>query len=150
MKQPMLKWQLIMFFAKELLWESQMSTQTTALSDLGEALIIHGFEANNTSLKRWVFLRTSSTKSGVMMPLPIECGSPIIFKYNLDLGRRELSIKSEVILLIFLVYFSIVVKSEGLASLLIMMLIPLFETQRKSTITSDLIFLRQLLMLVIC
>ena len=83
------------------------------------------------------------------MPLPIECRSPIIFKYNLDLGRQGLLIKSKAILLIFLMYFSIVVKLEGLASLLIMMLTLLFETWRKSAITSDLIFLRQLLMLAI-
>ena len=138
-----------MVFAKELPWKFQMLTQTTAISDLGEVLIIRSFEANNTSLKRQVSLRTPSTKLGVMILLPIECRSPIIFKYNLDLGRRGLSIKSETILLIFQMYFSIVVKLEGLASLLIVMLIPSFETQRKSVITSDLIFLRQLLMLVI-
>jgi len=40
MKHPMLKQQLMMFFAKELLWESQMSTQTTAMSDFGDALMI--------------------------------------------------------------------------------------------------------------
>ena len=78
-----------------------MLTQTTAISDLGEALIIHSFKANDTSLKRWVSLRTPSTKLEVIMPLPIECRSPIIFKYNLNLGRQELSIESEIILLIF-------------------------------------------------
>ena len=138
-----------MVFAKELPWKFQMLTQTTAISDLGEVLIICSFEANDTSLKRWVSLRTSSTKLGVIILLSIECRSPIIFKYNLDLGRRELSIKSETILLIFQMYFSIVVKLEELASLLIVMLTPSFETQRKSVITSDLIFLRQLLMLAI-
>ena len=128
MKWPMLKQWLIIFFAEELLWESQMPTQTIAISDLGEALIIHGFEANNTSLKRWVFLRIPLMKLGVMMLLSIECGSPIIFKYDLDLGRRGLSIKSEVILLILLMCFSIVVKSEELAGLLIVILTPSFET----------------------
>ena len=37
---PTLNWQLMMSFAQELLWESQMSTYTTALSDLGDALMI--------------------------------------------------------------------------------------------------------------
>ena len=71
-KQPMLKQRLMMFFAKEPLWESQILTQTTAILDLGEALIIQGFEASDMSLNRWVSLRTPSTKSGVMMPLFIE------------------------------------------------------------------------------
>jgi len=39
MNRPMLKQQLIMFFAKEPLWEFQMSTQTTAMSDFGDALM---------------------------------------------------------------------------------------------------------------
>ena len=128
MKWPMLKQQLIMFFAEELLWESQILTQTIAILDLGEALIIHGFKANNTSLKRWISLRTPLMKSGVMISLPIEYRSPIIFKYDLDLGKRELSIKYKEILLIFLIYFLIVVKSEGLAGLLIVMLIPSIQT----------------------
>ena len=84
-----------------------------------------------------------------MILLPIECGSPIIFKYDLDLERRGLLIKSNVILLIFLIYFLIVVKLKGLASLFIVILTSSFETQRKSTITFNLIFLRQLLILAI-
>jgi len=39
MKRPMLKQRFMMFFAKELLWESQMFNQTTAMSDLGDALM---------------------------------------------------------------------------------------------------------------
>jgi len=57
---PMLKQQLIMFFAKELLWESQISTQTTAILYLGDALMTCGFEANMTSLNKCVSLRTLS------------------------------------------------------------------------------------------
>ena len=48
----MLKQQLIMFLAVEPLWESQMSTQITALLDLGDALMIRGFEAKVASLNR--------------------------------------------------------------------------------------------------
>jgi len=58
--RPTLKQQLIMFFTKELLWESQISTQTTAILDLGDALMIHGFEANMTSLNKYISLRTPS------------------------------------------------------------------------------------------
>jgi len=57
----------MMFFAKEPLWESQMSNQTTAMSDLGDALMTRGFEANVTPLKRWVSLRTPSVKSEEIM-----------------------------------------------------------------------------------
>ena len=57
----------MMFFAKEPLWESQMSNQTTAMSDLEDALMTRGFEANVTLLKRWVSLRTPSIKSEKIM-----------------------------------------------------------------------------------
>jgi len=49
-----------MFFTEEPLWESQMSTQTTAMSDFGDALMMRGFEAKTTPLNKWVSLRTSS------------------------------------------------------------------------------------------
>jgi len=64
MNLPMLKRRLIMFFAEEPLWESQMSTQTTVMSDFGDTLMTRGFEANTTPLNRWVSLRTPSMKSG--------------------------------------------------------------------------------------
>ena len=67
MKRPMLKQQFMMFFAKEPLWESQMSNQTTTMSDLEDALMTRGFEANAIPLKRWVSLRTSSIKSEEIM-----------------------------------------------------------------------------------
>ena len=41
----------MIFFMQEPLWESQMSTQTTALSDLGDTLIMQGFETNMASVK---------------------------------------------------------------------------------------------------
>ena len=49
-----------MFFVQEPLWESQMSTHTTALSDLGDALIMCGFEAKVASLNKYKFLSTPS------------------------------------------------------------------------------------------
>jgi len=83
-----------MFFAQELLWESQMSTQTTVLSDLGDALMTHGFEAKVTSLNKCEFLSTPSMISGDMTPNLLEYGSPMIFIYDLDLGRQGLSMES--------------------------------------------------------
>jgi len=67
-KQPILKRWLIMFLAAEPLWESQMSIQTTALSDLGDALMTRGFEAKMMSLNKCVSLRMPSMKSGVTTP----------------------------------------------------------------------------------
>jgi len=146
----MLNCQLIIFLALELLWESQISNKTTTISDLGDTLIIHSFDTNVISLNKYIFLSIPSTISGVMTPFSIVYGSPSIFKYNLDFERQELSIESELILLILLMYFSIVVKLEGLASLFIVMLNFSFVTQIKSVIMSDLIFLRHLLILAMC
>jgi len=57
-----------MFLAAKPLWKSQMSTQTTVLSDLGDALITQGFEAKVVSLNRCVSLRMPLIKSGVIVP----------------------------------------------------------------------------------
>ena len=74
-----------------------MSTHTTALSDLGDALMMCGFEAKVTSLKRYESLKTPSIMSGDMTPNSLKYGSPIIFIYDLDLGRRGLSMESGLI-----------------------------------------------------
>ena len=139
-----------MFFTKESLWESQISTQTTAMSNLGDALIIYGFNTNVTFLNKYTSLSTPLTISGVMTLFSIIYGSLSIFKYDLDLERWELSIESKLILLIFFKYFSIMVKSEELAGLFIVIVTFSFVTQIKSVITFDLIFFRHLLTWVIC
>ena len=64
-----------------------MSTHTTALSDLGDALMTHGFEAKVAFLKRCESFKTPSIISGNMTPNLLEYGSPMIFIYDLDLGR---------------------------------------------------------------
>ena len=71
-----------------------MSTYTTALSDLGDALMTHGFEAKVMSLKRCESFKTPSIISGDMTPNSLEYGSSMIFIYDLDLGRRGLSMES--------------------------------------------------------
>jgi len=76
-----------MFFAQELLWESQMSTHTTALSDLGNALMTQGVEANTVSLKRCESFKTPLMRSGVITPNLLEYRSLTIFMYNLDLEK---------------------------------------------------------------
>ena len=72
----------------------------------------------------------------------------MIFIYDLDFGRCELSIESEPMFCMFLRFFSIVAKLRSFAGLLVMMMIPLFVLQIKSVTMSDLEFLRHLLMLV--
>ena len=138
-----------MFFAKELLWESQISTQTTTISDLGDALMIYSFEASTTFLNKCVSLRTPSIYSGVMTPYSILYGSPTIFIYDLDLGRCGPSIKSKLILSMFFKNFSIVDKSRVFASLFIVIMIPLLVIQMKSVTISDFEFFRHLLTLEI-
>ena len=72
----------------------------------------------------------------------------MIFIYDLDFGKHELSIESEPMFCMLLRYFSIVAKLRLFAGLLVMMMIPLFVLQIKSVTMSDLEFLRHLLMLV--
>ena len=83
-----------------------------------------------------------------MTPCLILYGSPMIFIYNLDLGRCRLSIKSELILLMFLRNFSIIDKSRLSASLFVVMTIPLLVIQIKSATMFDLEFFKHLLTLV--
>ena len=70
-----------------------MSTHITALLDLGDALMMQGFEANIASLKRCESFKTPSIISEVMTPNLLEYRSPMIFMYDLDLGRRGLSME---------------------------------------------------------
>ena len=65
----MLKGLLIRVLALYPLWASQMSTQTIAILDLGEALITQGFNKSNILLKIWLDLMTISTKSEVIRML---------------------------------------------------------------------------------
>ena len=69
------------------------------------------------SLKICIFLKMFLMISRVIGSCSTMYGSPIIFKYDLDLGKKELSITSNLISLTFLIHFSIIFKSEVLASL---------------------------------
>ena len=60
---PMLNRLLIIFLALLLFWVSQISIQTIAMSDLGETLMILGFDASTISLNMWLFLRMCSISS---------------------------------------------------------------------------------------
>ena len=57
---PTLNHLLIIFLALLLFRVSQISIQTIAISDLGETLMILGFDASMISLKMWLFLRMHS------------------------------------------------------------------------------------------
>ena len=138
-----------MFFAKELLQKFQISTQTTAILNLGDALMTYGFEANITSLNKCIFLRILLMQSEVMTPCSILYESPTIFIYNLDLGRHGPLIKFKLTLLMFFKNFLIVDKLSTFASLFIVIMIPLLVIQMKSAIMSNLEFFRHLLTLEI-
>ena len=138
-----------MFFMQELLWKSQMSTQTTVLSDLGDTLMTCGFEANMAFLKRCNSFKTPSMTSGVRTSDSLKYRSPMIFMYDLNLGRWGLSIESRLTFSTFFKYFSIVDKSKLLAGLLVVIVIPLVLNQMKSAKVSDLEFFRHLLTLEI-
>jgi len=56
-----LKHLLMKLLALLLLWTSHISSQTIAISDLGETLIIWGFNAVDILLKIWLTLRIGST-----------------------------------------------------------------------------------------
>ena len=55
-----LKHLLIIFLALLLFWVFHMSIQMIAMSDLGETLIMCGFDVRMISLKIWLFLRMRS------------------------------------------------------------------------------------------
>jgi len=81
----MLKHLLIRFLALAPFWESHMSIQMTAMSDLGNALIIRGLDASIISSNRWILLMTSSIWLwAIGVPLLVRYGISRIFRYNLD------------------------------------------------------------------
>ena len=124
-----------------------MSTHTTALSDLGDALMTRGFEAKVTSLKRCKSFKTPLIISEDKTPNSLEYGSLVIFMYNLDLGRRGLLMESRLTFWTLFKYFLIVDKSRSLAGLLVVMMIPLMLNQIKSAKMFNLEFFKHLLML---
>ena len=89
-------------------------------------------------------------RSEVITPNSLEYGSPMIFMYNLDLGRQGLSMESGLMFLTFFKYFSIVDKLRSLAGLLVVIMILLVLIQMKSAMMFDLKFFKQLLTLEMC
>ena len=63
---PMLKYLFISILAFVLFWKSQISTHMTAMSDLGDTLIIYGQDARTTLLKIWMVLMIFSTISAII------------------------------------------------------------------------------------
>ena len=124
-----------------------MSTHTTALSDLGDALMTRGFEAKVASLKRCNSFKTPSIILGDMTPNSLKYGSPVIFMYDLDLGRGGLSMESGLMFWMLFKYFSIVDRSRSLVGLLVVIMIPLTLNQMKSVKMFDFEFFKHLLTL---
>ena len=132
---------------QEPLWESQMSTHITALSDLGDALMTRGFEAKVMFLKRCDSFKTPLIISGDMTPNSLEYGSPVIFMYDLDLGRWGLSMESGLTFWMLFKYFSIIDRLRSLVGLLVVIMIPLTLNQMKSAKMFDFEFFKHLLTL---
>ena len=109
MKLPILNLLLIRYLALNLLWASQMLIQIIDMSDLGNTLIILGFNANTMLLKIWLLFKIFSTLSEVIWELVCldKYGMPMIFRYNLDcsnLGDSTWLVSMHTVLL---TYFSI-------------------------------------------
>jgi len=132
--------------------KSQMLSQMTAMSDLGNALIICGFNASIMLLKICIYLITLLMISEVMEEFDYSetYGSPVIFKYDLDFGRQGLSMKSELISLLLFRLFLMTFKSNTVIGLLVIMIILSLILQIKLAEISDLISFRHLLILMIC
>lgn len=112
---PKLKYLLIMVFALVLFYKSYMSIQITAMSNLGEALIICSLDARVIFLKKFVLWITSlicwENEIGVG-ELLWRYGIPSILRYNLDCGRQGDMMLLTFMLSIFLIYFLTVSMSD--------------------------------------
>ena len=73
-----------------------------------------------------------------------------IFRYNLDCGNLGNVISSKLTALIFLIYFSMLLRSKVNMTLLVVIVRHQLSAQIKSATISDLMFLSALLMLAIC
>ena len=113
--------------------------------------MILDFDAKTTLLKIWLLFKICLMLSEIIQELVCSAKyrTSMIFKYDLDCGNLGDSTYSALIYTKLLIYFSIVWKSNRLAILLVVMIIPLLSIQIKSAITFNLIFFRALLMFMI-
>ena len=75
---------------------------------------------------------------------------PKILRYDLDCSNLGNIILFKLTTLIFLIYFSMILRSKVEVILLVIIVKPLLSAQMKSAIISDLMFLNALLILAIC
>ena len=123
-----------------------------AISDLGETLIILGLKIRTILLKMWLTLSMSSTSSDKILIFEhlLMNGISTILRYDLDCRSLREEIYSILVVREFLMHFSISWRSEGLATLLVVITIPLSSKQIKSAMTFDSIPLRAQFMLIMC
>jgi len=102
-------------------------TQITTMSDFGNTLITCKCEAQTILLKIWVLWITLSIISGVMERLisSMNYKIPKILKQDFDCGSLGLITLFESILFKSFIYFSTMFKSESVATLLVIMTIPI-------------------------
>ena len=146
----MLKHLLIRPLALILLYISQMLNQIINISDFDETLMTLSLNIRAMLLKIWLFLMIFSTTSnmiGVWVSSD-KYGILIIFKNDFDWGNLGISTWFALMLLMFLMYFSIVWRLRAPETLLVVITTSLLSKWMKSVMISDLILFRDLLMLV--
>ena len=121
------------------------------MSDFEKVLITWGLDTRMILLKIWVDCNAFLTTSAVIriFMFSIWYGIPKILRYNLDCGNLGNMISFKLTTSIFLMYFSIILRSKVEVTLFIIIVRPLLSAQIKSAIMSDLMSLSALLILVL-
>ena len=148
MKLPILNHLLMRLLVLEPLWEFYILIQIMDMSDLGDTLIILGFETRMILLNIWLLLKILLMLSDEMHMLEALArkGTPIIFKYDFDWDSLRDWTYSDLTQTMLLTYCSIAWRSNRLVILLVVMMISLLSMWIKLAMLLDLIFLRILLM----
>ena len=116
-----LKHLLIKHFSFIPVCELQMLTHTTAMSDLGETLIIQGWKTKTTLSKIWTLLISLLIMSYETKRLVSSMKYRIskILRYDFDCGSLRLMILFESTLFSSFIYFYTMLKSKKAAILLV-------------------------------
>ena len=113
------------------------------MSDLGNTLIILGFEARTTLLNKWLFLRIflMLLDKICMLVALAKYSTLIIFRYDFDWGNLGDWTCLGLTLTMLLTYCSMAWRSNKLVILLVVIIIPLLSMHMKLVIVLDLMFL---------
>jgi len=112
---PTLKHLLISILALLPIWTSHTSIQMIDMSDLGDTLMTLGLDTKVTLSNIWFCLRIVLTLLEVRQSWELLWGKkriPIILRYDFDWGRQGSSTWSALMLLEFLMYWSMICRSD--------------------------------------